>query len=113
MAATIVVVKVYSGSQNSGGAVTSVWMDIMAVVFTSKAIVLVASQAVRLPGIPKVARSRLTECSKSCDLQPHCIVQYVKLREYCPVQGEGCDQSIGSTVSDAIVRSWLWSTATI
>ena len=25
---------------------------------------------------------------------------------------EGCDQSIGSTVSDAIVRSWLWLTAT-
>ena len=24
----------------------------------------------------------------------------------------GCDQSIGSTFSDAIVRSWLWSTAT-
>ena len=24
----------------------------------------------------------------------------------------GCDQSIGSTVSDAIVRSSLWSTAT-
>ena len=24
----------------------------------------------------------------------------------------GCDQSIGSTVSDAIVRYWLWSTAT-
>ena len=27
-------------------------------------------------------------------------------------QGGGCDQSIGSTVSDAFVRSWLWSTAT-
>ena len=27
-------------------------------------------------------------------------------------KGEGCDQSIESTVSDAIVRSWLWSTAT-
>ena len=26
--------------------------------------------------------------------------------------GWGCDQSIGSTVSDAIVSSWLWSTAT-
>ena len=26
--------------------------------------------------------------------------------------GWGCDQSIGSTISDAIVRSWLWSTAT-
>ena len=27
-------------------------------------------------------------------------------------EGGGCDQLIGSTVSDAIVRSWLWSTAT-
>ena len=27
-------------------------------------------------------------------------------------EGGGCDQSIGSTVSDAIVRSWLWLTAT-
>ena len=27
-------------------------------------------------------------------------------------EGGGCDQSIGSTVSDVIVRSWLWSTAT-
>ena len=34
------------------------------------------------------------------------------LRGYCP-WGRGCDQSIGSTVSDAIVRSWSWSTATM
>ena len=27
-------------------------------------------------------------------------------------EGGGCEQSIGSTVSDGIVRSWLWSTAT-
>ena len=27
-------------------------------------------------------------------------------------EGEGCDQAIGSTVSDATVRSWLWLTAT-
>ena len=27
-------------------------------------------------------------------------------------EGGGCDQSIGSTVSDAIIRSWLWLTAT-
>ena len=47
----------------------------------------VAAQAVRWSGIPKVARSRLTQCSKSCDLQPspHCSVQYVELRGYCPV----------------------------
>ena len=35
----------------------------------------------------------------------------VALRGYCS-SGWGCDQSIGSTVSDAIVRSWLWLTAT-
>ena len=27
-------------------------------------------------------------------------------------EGGECDQSIGSTVFDAIVRSWLWLTAT-
>ena len=27
-------------------------------------------------------------------------------------EGGWCDQTIGSTVSDAIVRCWLWSTAT-
>ena len=27
--------------------------------------------------------------------------------------GWGCDQSNGSTVSDAIFRSWLWSTVTM
>ena len=57
-----------------------------------------AAQAERWPGIPKVARSRLTECS------PHCTVQYLELRGHCPVEGGGCDQSIGSTVPDAIVR---------
>ena len=31
---------------------------------------------------------------------------------YCPVEGERSGQSIGSTVSDAIVRNWLWWTAT-
>ena len=34
------------------------------------------------------------------------------LREYTAHKGGGCDQSIGFTVSDAIVRSWLWCTAT-
>ena len=28
-------------------------------------------------------------------------------------EGGGCDQPIGSSVSDAIVRSWLWSTETM
>ena len=47
----------------------------------------VAAHAVRWSGIPKVARSRFAQCSKSCDLQPspHCSVQYVELRGYCPV----------------------------
>ena len=33
------------------------------------------------------------------------------LRGYCH-EGGGSDQSIGPTVSDSIVRSWLWLTAT-
>ena len=37
-------------------------------------------------------------------------VQYVDLREYCPWWW---GRLIGSTVSDASVRSWLWSTARI
>ena len=40
-----------------------------------------------------------------------CNVQYEELREYCHVTGGSNGQSIGSTVSDAVVRSWLWSTA--
>ena len=39
-------------------------------------------------------------------------VQYVELRKYCPRGWGGRDQSIGSTVSDTIVRSWSWSTST-
>ena len=64
------------------------------------------------PVIPKVARSRLTESSKSCDLQPvlHCAIRLAQ--GVLPCVRWGCDQSIGSTVSDAIIHSWFWSTAT-
>ena len=34
-----------------------------------------------------------------------------ELRGYC-YEGGGCYQSIGSTVSDTIFRSWLWLIAT-
>ena len=52
----------------------------------------VAAQAVRWPGIPKVARSRLTQCSKSCDLQPalHCAIRGAQ--GVFPCVGWGCDQ---------------------
>ena len=36
---------------------------------------------------------------------------HVALRAYCH-KGEEGDQSIGSTVSDTIVHSWFWLTAT-
>ena len=42
---------------------------------------------------------------------PHCTVQYVELRGTAYEGGRG-DQLIGSTVSNAIVRIWLWSTET-
>ena len=53
----------------------------------SRCIPLVAAQAVRWSGTPKVARSWLTQCSKSSDLQPtpNFTLQYVELRGYCPV----------------------------
>ena len=71
-----------------------------------------AAQAVRWPGIPKVARSRLIECSKSCYLQDayHCAIRGAL--GVLPCVGLGVHQSIGSIVSDAIARSWLWATAT-
>ena len=34
------------------------------------------------------------------------------LRGCCSMKGGGISESIVYTVSDAIVRSWLWSTAT-
>ena len=53
----------------------------------------------------EVARSRLTQCSKSCDLQPTLQCAIRGAQGVLPCVGWGCDQSIGSTVSDAIVRS--------
>ena len=51
-----------------------------------------------------VARSRPAEVALI-------YTMHVALRGYCP-WGWGCDQSIASTVSDAIVRSCLYLTAT-
>ena len=59
----------------------------------------------------EVAGSRLTQCSKSCDLQPALQCAIRGAEGVLPCVGWGYDQSIGSTVSDAIVRSWLWLTA--
>ena len=77
-----------------------------------KTIPSVVTLAVRWPSIPKVALSRPTGCSKSCDLWP--ALPPCKWSSGCTAlcRVEGNDQSIGSTVSAVIVRSLLWSTAT-
>ena len=67
--------------------------------------------AVRWPGIPKVSRSRPTDCSKSCHFWP----AFAPCNTWSSVRTALCwlgdnDQSIESTVSDATVRSRLWST---
>ena len=54
----------------------------------------------------KVARS-----NPGCGWAAPIYTTHEGLRRYCP-GGWGCNQSIGSSVSDAIVSSWLWSTAT-
>ena len=56
----------------------------------------VATLHVRIPAVAELHRFIL--CTRRSEGTAH--------------EGGGCDQSIGSTVSDAIVRSWLWSTAT-
>ena len=45
-------------------------------------------------------------------LRLHLFIRCTRHLEGTAHEGEGCDRSIRSTVSDAIVRSWLWSTAT-
>ena len=60
------------------------------------------------------SRGRVFEsrCSKSCHLQAALTPCNTWSSGGTAHDGRGCDQSIGSTVSDAIVRSWLWSNAT-
>ena len=70
--------------------------------------------AITLSGrIVKVVASH-AEVARSIPGWPETVPTYTvheALRDYFP-WGWGCDQSIISTVSDGIVRSWLWSTAT-
>ena len=51
-------------------------------------------------------------CSKSCDLLPAFTLCNTLSAEGNAHEGEGCVQSIGSTIYDSIVCSWLWLTAT-
>ena len=81
-----------SASYNAVGTITPSYRNFLAFVLSplllrpkSNERILLSSQkntqsgrtAVRWPGIPKVARSRLTACNKSCDLQPalHCAIR--------------------------------------
>ena len=59
-----------------------------------------------LPRMLKVARSILAEATEIYTRQ-----EALKGGGGTADEGGGRDQSIGSTVSDAIVRSWLWSIA--
>ena len=45
-------------------------------------------------------------------LRMHCFILCTRRWGSTAHEGGGCDQSIESTVSDAIIRSWLWLTAT-
>ena len=71
-----------------------------------------AAQVVRWSGKPVDARSSSGWCNKSCDLQAALTPYNTWSSGGTAHDGGGCDQSIGSTFSDVIVRSWLWSTAT-
>ena len=64
--------------------------------------------------IGKVVVSHAEGCKIESRLWLRCTYLYYArgAQGVLPMRVGGCDQSIGSTVSDAIVRSWLWSTAT-
>ena len=74
----------------------------------------VAAQAVRWSGIPKVARSQLTQSSKSCDLQPSPSLQCAisAAQGVLPCVGWGVQPVNWIYRLWCIVRSWLWLTAT-
>ena len=60
-----------------------------------------------------LACCRLEDCKIESLLWVSCIDLYYArgAQGVLPTRVGGCDQSIGSTVSDATVRNWLWSTA--
>ena len=62
--------------------------------------------------IPKVARSRFTECSKTCDLQPALHSEIRGAQGVLPSVGWRERPVNWIYRRCAIVRSWLWSTAT-
>ena len=70
------------------------------------------AQAVRWSVIPEESCSSPGCCSKYCDLQAAITPCKTWRSGGTAHEGGRCDKSIGSIVSDAIVRSWLWSTAT-
>ena len=68
-----------------------------------------------LVGIPKVARSRLTQCSKSCDLQPipHCSVHAVRgAQGALPMRVGGAASQLDLPALTPLSVAALWSTAT-
>ena len=72
----------------------------------------VAAQVVRWSGTPVDERSSPGWCNKSCDLSAALTSCYTWSSWGTAHEGGGCDQSIGSTVSDEIIHSWVFSTAT-
>ena len=57
-----------------------------------------------------MAASHAESCKVESRLRLHGFTLYKRRTGATADEGGGCDQSIGSTVCDAIVRSWLWST---
>ena len=62
--------------------------------------------------IGKVVASHVEGCRVDSRLRRHRFILLTRRSGGTAHEGEGRDQSSDSTVSDAIVRCWLWSTAT-
>ena len=60
----------------------------------------------------QVLASHVAGCRIDSRLRLHWFILYTKALRDATSGCGGCDQSIGSTISDSIVRSLLWSTTT-
>ena len=85
-----------------------------AATFISEAMLRVTDQVVYLyPEWPHRPGGCLACCGCTFDsAEVHWFILCTRRWGGTAREGGGCDQSIGSIVSDAIVHSWLWLTAT-
>ena len=77
-----------------------------------KSYIIIAKSHTLCGRIGKVVASYAERCKVDCRHRLHRFIMCTRRSRGTAHEGEVNGQSIGSIISDAIVRRWLWSTAT-